>query len=257
MKPPYTTPIHPITHNCCYIPQGCNVIFIANTSHLAVSTITIASALAMHGIPCICASYPGSCEQLSLALGAENVINLPVWSINPKSRYLADPIQRARDEGAVLLIDAKVLTSFEFGKLPSAMNLLRGDTLSVVLSLAGRNDAIPHMEAVWKCKPDRCIVHLLDSDHGNHPYENIQGIVDLLPKWHSGEITKGMLEVISRSGAYQSLPAIPDLPGMFFSLPDDSWIRQDRHVKAVVGMFASARQDAWKRIFDAFVCEMM
>ena len=256
MKTPYTTPIQSITHNCCYVPDGGNVIFIARSQNSSVSAIALASALTMHGIDWICASYPGTCEQLDLALGAENVIKLPVWSINPQSRYLGVPIQHAREEGAVLLIDAKVTPSFEFGQLPDAMNLLRGDTLSIILSLAGMDDAIPNMESIWNCHPDRSVVHVLGSDPGNHTGENFGDLRDLVPTWYSGEITKEMLQVINRSGPYVTLPATPDLSGMFYKIPEDSSIRQDHHTKAVVEMLASAREDALKSIFDAFVCEM-
>lgn len=257
MKAPYTTPIKPITHNCCFVPQGSNVIFIAKNNQLAVSAIAFASALTMHGIPCICASYPVRCEQLDLALGAENVIKLPVWSINPQSRYLGKLIQRAREESAVLIIDAEVIPSFEFGQLPDAMNLLRGDTLSIVLSLVGGGKEVPGMNTVWSCKPDRCVLHALGCDPDNHTGESFEKLVELMPTWYSGEITHEMLNVLARRWTYQSLPAIPDLPGMFMRMPDHCWIRQDRNVKAVVEMLASAREDAWKWVFEAFARELM
>lgn len=256
MKPPYTTPIQPITHNCSFMPQGSNVIFIAKSNKLAVSTIAFASALNMHGIPYICASYPGKCEQLNLALGAENVIKLPVWSINPQSRYLGKLIQRAREESAILIIDAEVIPSFEFGQLPDAMNLLRGDTLSIVLSMIGGRKKVPGMNTVWSCKPDRCVVHALGCDPSGPTGEGFEPHVELMPTWYSGEITNEMLNVLARSGPYQNLPAIPDLLGMFMSMPDDSPIREDRNIKAVVEMLARVREDAWETIFDAFVHEL-
>lgn len=137
------------------------------------------------------------------------------------------------------------------------MNLLPGDTLSIVISLASGGKEVPGMNTFWSCKPDRCVVHALGYDPGDQTDEKFEELVALMPTWYSGEITNGMLNVLARSGPYQSLPAIPDLPSLFVRMPENFWICQDHNVRAVLHMLASAREDAWQQIFDAFVCEIM
>lgn len=254
MKTPYTPPGLSTTCHHVYSPHVINVIFVAKSSHHAVSAIALASSLCMNGVPFLCASYPGRNEQLDLALGATAVIKLPDGSLHPCCHLLAGLMQRAREECAVLIIDAYLTPTFKFHDLPGILNLRRGDTLSVVLSMEAGGKIAPESNFLWNCKADHNLLHVTGSDSGNLTDDELEEDWMSLPTWHCGEITDDKAEVLTRSGFYHNLPPIPDLCLMFYKAPSEYWIHQDPKIKAVVEMLASVKQGNMEDFFHSVRC---
>ncbi len=225
-----------------------HVFFIAKMNDSTIPLIALVAACAMQSLNWICASISGGPE-LDAALGSGKVTRLPADALDPGSKVLRLLVQRAREEGAVLLIEAEVGPSFEFDGLDKAMNLKRRETLTVVYSL-DVHDLPNHWVQPASCgQPDQCIVHAIGIvDDETFEADEHSGIE--VPVWCSGLITPEMSDVLARRGHYRGLQPIPEVLCTYGPVPYCSLFNYDTNIDAVIQMLGQANDHTWKHVIS-------
>jgi hypothetical protein len=236
-----------------FLPQYCvtyevHVFFIGKMTDSATSMIALAAACAMQSLHWICASMCGGSE-LGAALGSAKVTRLPADALDPGSKVLRRLVQRAREEGAVLLIEAEVDHSFDYDALEKAMDLKRRETLTVLYSLEA-HDLPNHWVHPASCgHPDQCIVHAIGAvDDESSEADEHDGIK--VPVWYSGLITSEMSDVLARRGHYRGLQPIPEVLCTYGPVPYCSLFNHDVNIDAVIQMLGQANDHAWKHVIS-------
>ena len=229
--------------------NGVHLFFVVRMDDSVISLIALAAALAMHGLHWLCASIAGV-EKLEAALGTGKVIKLPANAFDPKSKVLHRLVQRARDEGAVLLIDAEFDQSFKFDSLDKAMDLKPQETLTVIYSLAANDLPEYSLHYPRGDRPDYCIAHAIGAIGEEDPEDVDYEIYDRVPVWHSGCITSQMHEVLARCDDYRDLPPMPEVLCTYGPVPYCSLINHDIHIDEVIQMLGQASHHAWKHVIS-------
>jgi hypothetical protein len=230
-----------------------NVLFIAKMNDSLISLIALAASLSMHGLHWICASISGA-PALEEALGIGKVTRLPADALAPESTVLSRLAQRARDEDAVLLIEAEVDPDFSFDGLDKLMDLRRRETLTIILSLAAEDMPYQSMWPALRCNPDQCIAHGIGViDDKTIEAEEYGGIG--VPVWHSGLITREMADVLARRNGYRVLQPMPEVLCTYGPIPYGSLYGHDRQIDNVIQMLGQASDHAWEHVISRIADE--
>jgi len=236
------------------IIKGVHVFFVARTNDSVISLIALAAALAMHGIPWLCASIAGV-KKLEAALGTGKVMKLPKNAFGHQSKRLRHLMQRARDGHAVLLIDAEVDPLFQFDDLDEALDVKRRETLTVIYSLAAHDLSNHCLHPAWCGQPDYCIAHAIGIPDDETAAADEHGGIHV-PVWHSGLITPEMSDVLARRGHYRGIQPMPEVLYTYGPVPYCSLFNHDRNIDAVIQMLGQANDHIWKHVISHIADEI-
>jgi hypothetical protein len=242
-----------------YRPRYCvtstlHVLFVAKMNNSVISLIALAASLSMHGLHWICASISGA-PGLEEALGIGKVTRLPADALAPESKVLSRLVKRARDEEAILLIDAEVDPEFSFDGLDKLMDLRRRETLTIILSLAAEDLPYHSMWPALRCNPDQCIAHGIGVIHDKTIEAEEYGGIGV-PVWHSGLITREMADVLARRNQYRVLPPIPEVLCTYGPIPYCALYGHDKEIDNVIQMLGQASDHAWQHVISRIADEI-